>query len=148
MLAQADFDVRWLRGSLTDRIFDTWVARLREAGATVLRGKRDLQDIARLRIACDIVINVQTTDSLSASIQEHLMAGARLIVGDWLPYGIFERIGADIRRVDTRAAITEALEANISRKPAARTACSQAIYDRSSWDSCIGQWMDLYRGQI
>ena len=37
---QADFDVRWLKGSLTETIFKRWVERLEGAGAQVLRGKR------------------------------------------------------------------------------------------------------------
>ena len=37
---QADFDVRWLKGSLTERIFTRWVERLEGCGAKILRGKR------------------------------------------------------------------------------------------------------------
>ena len=37
---QADFDVRWLKASLTQAIFVQWVDRLEEIGATVQRGKR------------------------------------------------------------------------------------------------------------
>lgn len=48
------------------------------------------EDVARLRIDADLVINIQTTDAFSGSLQEHLYAGSLLLVGDWLPYKILD----------------------------------------------------------
>ena len=47
-------------------------------------------DLAKLRLESDIVINIQTTDSLSASLIQHLYAGSVLLAGDWLPYDIYD----------------------------------------------------------
>lgn len=47
-------------------------------------------DLAKLRLRTDITINMQITDALSASLIEHLYSGNILIVGDWLPYGLFD----------------------------------------------------------
>lgn len=47
-------------------------------------------DLAKLRLESDIVVNIQTTDSLSASLIQHLYAGSILLAGDWLPYDIYD----------------------------------------------------------
>ena len=46
-----------------------------------------------LRSLTDLYINVIKSDALSSSTQEHLFSGNVVIVGDWLPYNIFEENG-------------------------------------------------------
>ncbi len=48
------------------------------------------EELARLRIESDIALNIQITDSLSSSLLQHLFAGSIVIVGDWLPYEIYD----------------------------------------------------------
>lgn len=48
------------------------------------------EDMAKLRLETDIVVNIQTTDSLSASLIQHLYASNILLVGDWLSYDIYD----------------------------------------------------------
>lgn len=48
-------------------------------------------ELAQLRKESDIVLNAQITDTLNASLIQHLYAGGILIVGEWLPYGIYDR---------------------------------------------------------
>jgi len=50
-------------------------------------------NLSKLRLQTDIVLNIQVTDALSASITEHLYAGNILIAGEWLPYSIFSDYG-------------------------------------------------------
>lgn len=56
----------------------------------ILKSHLTNTDLAKLRIEADLVINIQTTDAFSGSLQEHLFAGNLLLVGDWLPYKILD----------------------------------------------------------
>jgi len=51
------------------------------------------EDIARLRVCTDIFIHGQTTDTLSASFQEYIYAGAIILNGKWLKYKELEERG-------------------------------------------------------
>ena len=46
-----------------------------------------------LRMFTDLYINIIETDALSSSTQEHFFCGNVVVVGDWLPYSIFEDNG-------------------------------------------------------
>lgn len=123
-------------------------ARLEAAGVdfTILRGMLDIEDICRMRIVTDHAVNVQTTDSLSASIQEHMFAGSAMIVGRWLPYGVFEEMGVPVRKVDDAPSIAAALEvAAADRKAPEPPVYAGKIYEHSSWRSSIGAWVDIHR---
>ena len=131
---------------------DEVVAALDAVGVNhrIFRDIMDLEDICRLRIVSDVALNIQTTDSLSGSIQEHLYAGSALIVGRWLPYEMFEQMGASVRRVETAADITAAL-AVVQRKPdpsVTRPAYVRQIYDYCCWSgaSVLRKWFDAYTG--
>jgi hypothetical protein len=110
--------------------------------------KMSAEDVGRLRIVSDHVVNVQTTDSLSASIQEHLFAGSSMMVGKWLPYGVLERMGIHLERVENVEAISAILEnvalASVVRR--IRPDYADRIYDYSSWSSNAPKWFELYGG--
>jgi glycosyl transferase family 4 len=112
----------------------------------VLEEKMSAEDIARLRIVSDHVVNVQTTDSLSASIQEHLYAGSSMIVGKWLPYAVLERMGIHLHRVEDAEAIAGVLEnaARAGKARRGRPEYADKIYDYSSWSSNAPRWLELY----
>lgn len=123
-------------------------AKLQSAGVEfcLLRGKRDLVDICRVRLVSDYAINVQTTDSLSGSIQEHMLAGTHMIIGEWLPYKVFEQMGVPIQKVRDAASITAALMATrLERKNEQEPLFAEKIRQYSSWQSNIESWIALYR---
>ncbi|OAI44825.1 hypothetical protein AYO42_00475 [Rhizomicrobium sp. SCGC AG-212-E05] len=131
---------------------DEIAAALDKAGIAylMLRENMDLEDICRLRIVSDVTLNIQTTDSLAGSIQEHLYAGSALIVGRWLPYEMFEKMGASVQRVETAAQIAEAL-AVARRKPdpsVTRPDYVRQIHEAACWgsDSLMEKWLSAYRG--
>jgi hypothetical protein len=106
------------------------------------------EDVCRLRLASDIAINIQMTDSLSASIQEHIYSGSYLIVGNWLPYQVFESMGVPLHKVNNSIDITKEIEnyLMVQRKNDNMTnACTDAIYNFSSWSTNILLWKDLYQ---
>jgi len=118
-----------------------------EIECRILDEKLTIQDVARLRIVSDYVVNVQTTDSLSASIQEHLFAGSSVIVGKWLPYGFLERMGISLRKIENVDEITDALEkaALVADVRRVMPVYADEIYNYSSWSSNARRWLQLYR---
>lgn len=104
-------------------------------------------EVARLRLASDIVINVQTTDSFSASIQEHILYGSHLIVGSWLPYQDIKAIHQAMTFVDdcsqTGRALVQIFESGdtllFGRK------LNKSLLNLSGWRTNIEKWRDLYR---
>ena len=113
---------------------------------SIIDETQSIDYICRTRIASDYAVNIQTTDSLSASIQEHMFAGSNMIVGAWLPYGVFEELGVPLRRVYDAADIAALLEtAAASGAPnRSRPAYSAKLYDYASWRANIGEWLALY----
>lgn len=65
-------------------------------------------ELAKLRLETDLVINIQLTDALSGSLQEHIYAENLLLLGDWLPYSIFDKNDIYYRKTDV-----ENLKSNI-----------------------------------
>lgn len=51
------------------------------------------KEMAETKIISDITLNFQTTDALSSSIKEAFVAKNVLLVGDWLPYNLYQEMG-------------------------------------------------------
>jgi hypothetical protein len=112
----------------------------------ILDGEISFEDNCRIRVASDYVVNIQTTDMLSHSLQEHMFAGASMIVGKWLPYGVFEEMGIPLQKVGSVEEISAALEKAVLEgvRGRSRPAYADRLYDYSSWSSNIGKWLELY----
>lgn len=54
--------------------------------ATYFEGWLDDEDVALMRLACDMFIHAQTSDAASASVIEFLKAGASLVNASWIDY--------------------------------------------------------------
>ncbi|MFN4201146.1 MAG: glycosyltransferase family 4 protein [Fervidobacterium gondwanense] len=61
---------------------------------SILEEQMSDREVAVLRKATDIMVNVQVSDALSASMQESLYAGSIVINGEWLDYSELKREGA------------------------------------------------------
>lgn len=105
------------------------------------------KDVLRIRMVSDITINIQTTDALSSSITEHLLANNVVIVGDWLPYEIFNEMGiyylkTTLGNLDTTIISClnqygqHKLKAKINR---------DLIYEKFSFEKNIDEWVDFYK---
>lgn len=83
-----------------------------EVGVEYLCLEDRLSDIelAETKILSDITVNLQTTDALSSSIKEAIVAKDILLVGDWLPYEIYEELGIYFERSDLESFIGKFLE--------------------------------------
>lgn len=109
----------------------------------------DLQ-IAKYRLAVDIVLNAQTTDGFSASLQEHIIAQNILIVGDWLPYSPMKEqnifffsvpIGGFVRAVEHVVDHYDLIKPKTWLN-------AEEIYKISSWDIKINKWIDAFSNRV
>jgi hypothetical protein len=114
----------------------------------IMDRKLSLEDNCRLRLATDYAVNVQITDSLSASIQEHMFAGSSMIVAKWLPYSIFERMGIVLNKVNTSKDIAATIERLVvaGERGTTNSESLKRLYDYSSWSTNGERWLALYRG--
>jgi hypothetical protein len=111
--------------------------------------RMSIEDVCRVRIVSDYAVNVQTTDTLSASLREHMFAGSCMIVGTWLPYGIFEEMGVGLQRVESVAEISAVLEKAASEPKVGgeRPTYANKLYAHSSWSHNIGKWLEVCVGE-
>lgn len=105
------------------------------------------EDVSKIRVITDIMIQVQPSDQLSGSMQEHLYSNGIVITGSWLPYGILKRnevkllevlsvdeVGDKVKyAVDNIIILKEKFKSN-----------KEAIYRLSSWKNTIPKWENAY----
>jgi hypothetical protein len=101
-------------------------------------------DVVFLRQASDIVLNFQITDSFSASIQEHLLVGSQLFVGDWLPYELLIKHSDRIKFFGSIDEITPSL-AELIDKGKIDKIFNNAIYNLGTWKNNIQEWRAVYK---
>ena len=105
------------------------------------------REVAVLRKITNVLIQVQITDSLSASMLETLYAGNSVLTGSWLPYNEIEELGLTLFKVenidDCGRALNDILSNSLTEKEAAKNKYVVDIY--SSWESNLKTWMDIYR---
>lgn len=105
------------------------------------------EDNAHLRKAPDIMIQLQKSDSLSASTQEHMFADNVLITGSWLPYDDLREAGIHFLTVDEPGEIGRALALCIENLPDEKRKTvnnPEMIYRMSSWGANLPSWLRLY----
>lgn len=121
---------------------------LQDSGLSYSILKKSMTDdeISKIRIISDILINIQKSDAFSASMQEHIYAGNVTIVGDWLPYELF--FSNDIFLIKTSIFnLTNTIEDAISNLSFYKTQCKKNKYkldEMSSWSGSIHDWISIY----
>lgn len=105
------------------------------------------EQMVELRRISNIAVNIQITDSFSASVQEHFMAGSIQIIGEWLPYDVFYDQG--LYAVKTTEDLLDKNICNvISNYELYHNRCipnSEKIYEFSSWKNIKKKWIEMYR---
>lgn len=105
--------------------------------------------VAELRMASDVMIQVQPTDQFSGSMTEALIAENLVITGSWLPYDDFDRMGAYLLRVDDPADVGRCLAAQVfTESLALRQQNRQNLIAYFDWEARIKDWIDLYEGVL
>lgn len=105
------------------------------------------EDIAKIRIVSDIMVQVQMTDQLSGSMQEYLYCNNIVITGEWLPYDVFDHQGIHMLKVTELNQIGDKLVCAIDNLDEIKTKIKnnkRIIWNLSSWKSVIGQWTNIY----
>ena len=112
----------------------------------VLTSFLTLREMCRYRIASDITLTIQATDSLSSAIQEHIYTGEILIAGDWLPYRVLDDFGVYYLKTSLDS-LEDVLAKTIGNRDTYIEKCSgngKRIASFSAWDHVIGEWIDIY----
>jgi glycosyltransferase involved in cell wall biosynthesis len=105
------------------------------------------REVAYLRKATDIMINLPASDQFSGSMQEHMYAGSVVITGNWLPYSSFDALDILTVKVPTVDEVGAQLlqvivDLDNYRQKAGRN--REAIWQLSSWDESIARWLTVY----
>jgi len=105
------------------------------------------EEMAMLRKASDLMIQVQTTDQFSGSMQEHLYTENVVITGDWLPYGTLDEKGVFMLKVSSVEEVGEKLVYAVNNLDSLKEKCKknpEIIWELSSWEKNIQSWIDMY----
>lgn len=131
-----------------DAYFQEIENKLKETGLpyTLLTHFLSSEELATLRKCSDVVINIQDTDALAGSLQDHLYCGNVCIFGDWLNYQIY--VDNNVYYVKTsREGLSERIVSVINNFESYAQKCSanhEIIKELLSWDSVIHKWSCLY----
>jgi hypothetical protein len=106
------------------------------------------EQVAVIRKASDIMIQLQETDQFSGSMQEHLFANNIVITGCWLPYQTLKDKGAwffEVAEIEEIVfLISEIIENPIVLED--KTLMNPLIISElSSWNENIKSWASLYK---
>lgn len=107
----------------------------------------DVKRMAEMTISTDIMIHMQTTDQLSSTMMSHLYNGNIVLAGSWLPYSDIKEKGIKIFDVDDFHSLTSALSDVLRCIEVYKEKCKDnkdKVYEFSSWDSCINDWVSVY----
>lgn len=113
----------------------------------VLEEFMNFAQMAKLTKVTDIMIQLQTTDTLSATMQEHMYHGNVVITGSWLPYKPLKEIGTYFLEVSSINKIGAKLANVLKDFSIIKQRCKKnrrKIWDFSSWNNTVGSWIDLY----
>lgn len=102
------------------------------------------RELAIYRKSMNIMVQVQTTDSFSGAMQEHLYAGSLVITGKWLPYEILDNQGVDYIRVKFIDEVAQVIGENLERK-INHEKNRAVIAGFSKWSKTIDSWINLYK---
>jgi len=104
-------------------------------------------EVAQIRKASDIMIQLQKTDQFSGSMQEHLFAHNIVITGSWLPYDTWKENNAwfiEIDKIEELASSLLNIMNNFESYWNNTQPNSEVILKLSSWEKNIKDWIALY----
>lgn len=104
-------------------------------------------EIARLRNATDIMIQLSKSDALSASIIESFFTGSIIISGKWLPYKIFREANLHFYELDDINQELPELILKLSKNIETELELcrnNKTKWDYASWDSVAPNWINIY----
>ncbi|MDY0315505.1 MAG: hypothetical protein RBR32_10575, partial [Bacteroidales bacterium] len=105
------------------------------------------EEIAEIRIVSDITVNTQTTDALSSSIKEAFATGNILLLGDWLPYDIYEDMGLFLIRSSENKLYENFIEILSNYKDYKQKCVGNIapILNFASWEAVMPYFIENYK---
>lgn len=106
-----------------------------------------LEEMSKYTLISDIMIQVQTTDTLSATMQEQMYCGNVVITGAWLPYKPLKDEGAFFLEIKSLNEIGENLAEVANNIFEFKEKCKknkEIIWKYSSWKNTIEDWEKIY----
>ena len=104
-------------------------------------------EVAMLRKATDVFIQVQKNDAASGSMREHLFCRNIVITGSWLPYQDFVDNGIKFLTIPTLnelgSKIAYVLENRATIQKEIDNNNTSSKFDESRWPICIQNWYDV-----
>lgn len=114
----------------------------------IIKNFMTYEDVAKLRVATDIMINLPISDQFSGTMQEHLYAGSIVITGSWLPYSIFWEKGAYAEVINDINDLTNKFIYVIKHLDELREKTKinkKIIWELSSWENNVKKWDKFYK---
>lgn len=108
------------------------------------------EDVALIRSASDIMIQLQITDQFSGSMLEYLYTRNVVITGDWLPYSILQKKGISFLSVHNVHELGEKLTKVVLDYPTYFNKTNHnpsKVYELGSWNYVMDDWTALYHNE-
>lgn len=113
----------------------------------VLEKFMNFEQIAKLTIITDIMVQLQTTDTLSATMQEHMYNGNIVITGSWLPYKPLKDIGTYFLEISSINKVGKKLTDVAKELLMIKQRCKKnrnIIWKFSAWENTVENWIKTY----
>lgn len=118
-----------------------------EIDAKVLDQYLSIEEVQYLRLATDIFVHIQSRDQFSASMLEHLAAGAVVITGKWLPYESLVEGGAYLvllNHEDELASVLSEVIKNLESHKVKSRVNKEVVFDLVKWENIRQNWLEYY----
>ncbi|HBX52992.1 MAG: hypothetical protein A2275_12075 [Bacteroidetes bacterium RIFOXYA12_FULL_35_11] len=112
-----------------------------------IENKLTNEELAETKILSDITVNCQTTDALASSIKEAMTASNVLLVGDWLPYQVYEKLGVFFERSNKNDFLIRFFNI-LENLDLYKKKCQhnkEIITRFASWKSVLPKFIDTYK---
>lgn len=104
------------------------------------------EEIAAIRLASDVVVNIQKTDAFSGSLQGHLYCNNVMIIGEWLNYVPLDN--NNVYYIKTSIAeLSSKILAVLSELPKYKEKCMgnhDKMNNLTSWKAVMPRWASCY----
>lgn len=117
----------------------------------ILEDFMNFDKVAEITKVSDIMIQLQTTDTLSASMQEHMYCGNLVITGSWLPYSPLKDKEIYFREINKVSDVGGELKKVLNKLEVYRQKCKvnpKLIYNMSSWKSTVKNWRETFAQMV
>lgn len=113
----------------------------------ILKNFRQNEEVAKHTKISDVMLQLQTTDTLSSSMLEHIYNGSIVITGKWLPYQPIKRMGAYFIEISSVSNAGSKLVDVVNNMILLKKKCEinkDIIWNFSAWENTIASWIKLY----